>query len=499
VSTLMQAADDRFSIPAQKAINLRTAQSHGLEIVRTIEMADVSGAVVLQTPEMQELLRAIADPNIHGIIAKEFSRLIRPENLADFYLFQAFIDTETTLYLPEGPIDFNTFEGKLIGSFKALWAGRELSQIRERIWDTKETKRRAGKFGQSKICLPYGVDYTESRGWFYKPEAERVREAFRLLASGETSYVVLSELLGVSSPGVKVILQNPVYTGWRVIDKRRDPSPSARRHTVDGRQADRPKIKRAPDEIIRVRVIEEPLVSEEEFFRVQQIIATKRQRHWKARPDYQHRFTYNSFLTCAACGEPVQTGVMRDDYYICKGKRKFRLCSSSYMRRDVLDPKLDSLFAERLTDEPFLRSLAEEMARNYDANQGAARIVRLEAELERLDAKRNRAIDTYIEGRMDKAERDSRLDAINLEIKKVREMIERHHPPVVLSAQELSALFSPFLEWKFLLRDDKHRILSTVIPEIQVADYQVKGLYLALTAGSNNETHVGTGSSRPRA
>jgi hypothetical protein len=47
-------------------------------------MSDVSGTAVLCAPEMQELLRLIESPDIHGVIAKEFSRLMRPENFKDY-------------------------------------------------------------------------------------------------------------------------------------------------------------------------------------------------------------------------------------------------------------------------------------------------------------------------------------------------------------------------------------------------------------------------------
>src|SRR5687767_5615845 len=79
VSTEGQAASDRASIPAQKAVNAKTAAAYGLKIVRTIEMADVSGAAVLRAPEIKQLLELMADTEIHGVVAREFSRLMRPE------------------------------------------------------------------------------------------------------------------------------------------------------------------------------------------------------------------------------------------------------------------------------------------------------------------------------------------------------------------------------------------------------------------------------------
>jgi len=107
VSTEQQAAHDRASIPAQRVANRRTCAHYGLEITRSIEIADVSGASVLLAPEIQELIRLMQSSEIHGVVAREFSRLMRPENFADYALLQVFVDSKTILYLPEGPIDFN--------------------------------------------------------------------------------------------------------------------------------------------------------------------------------------------------------------------------------------------------------------------------------------------------------------------------------------------------------------------------------------------------------
>ena len=47
VSTSVQAAEDRAGLPAQRTANRRTAEQYGLEIVRSIEVIDVSGAAIL--------------------------------------------------------------------------------------------------------------------------------------------------------------------------------------------------------------------------------------------------------------------------------------------------------------------------------------------------------------------------------------------------------------------------------------------------------------------
>jgi DNA invertase Pin-like site-specific DNA recombinase len=200
VSTDRQAASDRASIPAQRTVNQRTCAQHGLEIVRSIEMADVSGACVLLAPETQELTQLMRSPEIHGVVAREFSRLMRPEDFEDFALLQVFVDTKTVLYLPEGPLDFSSKTGRLLGTMRAAIAGMERTEMLERVWSAKEEKRRRGELAQSKIVLPWGVDYENGR-FFYKPEAEKVREAFRQFLGGKQNYLQLSKMLGVTAAG----------------------------------------------------------------------------------------------------------------------------------------------------------------------------------------------------------------------------------------------------------------------------------------------------------
>jgi len=145
VSTEGQATDDKAGLAAQRDVTQRTAAAYGLEIVRTIEMCDVSGTAVLQAPEMQELLRLIESPDIHGVIAKEFSRLMRPENFRDYELLQAFVDTRTVLYLPDGPIDFSSSMGGFMGLIRAGMARIERREILARMNDAKEAMRLASE------------------------------------------------------------------------------------------------------------------------------------------------------------------------------------------------------------------------------------------------------------------------------------------------------------------------------------------------------------------
>ncbi len=500
VSTESQAGDDRASIPAQRTVNRRTAVQYGLDIVRTIEISDVSGAAVLLAPEMRELVRLMAAPEVHGVVAREFSRLMRPENFSDYALLQAFADTKTVLYLPDGPIDLSSKAGRLMGTIRAAIAGLERTEILERIWSAKEEKRRAGKMPQSAITLPFGVGYDKgAERWYYTPEAEKVRAAFRLFLSGETSYYSIGKALGIDPYSLRVIMRNPIYMGWRVIDKRRDPSVAAHKAGKDGRQADRPKILRAPEDVIRVRVINEGLISEAEFRQAQALMDIKKTRHWRNRSNYEHRFVYNGFLTCAACGEVIYTHCRRRDYYICSGRKRKAGCLTPYMRRETLEPVIDSLLSNQLTSRSFLDTLSESWAVKYENNGSQAESARLQSQLTALGAKRERVVDLFVEGVITRGTRDERLASIDRDLRVYGDLLMRELPVQQPTPEQLARVFEPFVEWEFLCRDDKRQLLAVTMPEIRVSEYRIVGVKLLPSAFGTEISHTDRDSWQPPA
>jgi len=467
VSTASQAAEDRASIPAQRMINRKTAAAYGLTIVRSIELSDVSGASVLKAPEIQELLTLMESPEIHGVIAREFSRLMRPENYADYALLQVFVDTSTWLYLPEGPINFASTDGRLLGTLRAAMAGVERLDMLKKSWSAKEEKRKRGELANNANILPFGVAYP----WAYTADAERVRELFRLILSGETSYTEIGKKVGIPMPNVRVILRNPIYTGWRVIDQKRDMSLAGNLIGKDGRQGGRRKIKRGEEEVIRVKVLE-PLITEKEFNQVQQIMDYKRVR----RNDNAENYTYKSFLVCDSCDAPIYVKFKRHHYYICKSRLHSEGCKSSYMRREVVEHDLDILFANKLTKPTVLNRLVKAMQRQRPTPDSH----RLTEQLTALDTKRQRVLDYYFEGGIDKTERDARLAQVEKDKQVLSDLLIKHKPNPNVDTDQLVELFSVFNEFDLLNRRDKRALLGAISPNILIANYAVKGISFSL-------------------
>jgi DNA invertase Pin-like site-specific DNA recombinase len=477
VSTAGQAASDRASIPAQHAANLRTAHQYGLELTgKPVQIADVGGADVLRAPEILAMLKRMEQPEIVGVVCREFSRLMRPDNFADYALLQAFVDCDCTLYLPDGPVDFASKSGRFMGTVKAAIGGMEKTEMLERAWGGKEVKRRDGKLAQSKIVLPFGVDY-ENGQWSYQPaKAQKVRQAFKQVLGGKINYNAIARQLGVTPRGAALILRNPIWMGWRVLDKKRDPSSKAKYLGRDGRQGDRKKMLRKPEDVIRVKVIAKPLLSEANWQRAQEIMDRKATLHWREgrrKGTNPSRFTYAGFLRCALCDQPVHSVLAKRDYYVCKGRREAHACVAPYMDREQLERSLDKLFAEQLTKSKFVARCLAQLRREAKARAGTEDREQLEEAAARLATKRARILDAYLEGVLSVTEREARLATVDGDLAATRARlaeIEATAAPPALTPELLLKTLAVLADWKTWSYEQKRRVLATLAPTILVAD-----------------------------
>ena len=224
------------------------------------------------------------------------------------------------------------------------------------------------------------------------------------------------------------------------------------------------------------------------FHAVQRLMDLKQAKHWRTQPEIERRFTYNGFLTCSDCGEPVHTAYARRDYYACKGRRTTHVCKTRYMCRERLEARLDSLFAVRLTSPAFLDRCLKELKRRDAPDDLAVRVQRLSTDLVSLREKRTRVMDAFFDGTIRREERDSRLAAIDREIQAAQHLLMGSVPSGVVDLDSLIEAFSPLLEWEYWSREQKRTVLATLVPEIRVADYRVTALGLNPSIFSNDNT-----------
>ena len=487
VSTAKQAGADRHSIPAQKAAIEEIAKSNDAVVGWWIEIADVSGSSVMKSPEYKWMFAIMERPDCYGIGAREFSRVVRPVDPADYVLLSIFIRTETKLLLPSGEIDLTKSEHRIMALLLGEFAAKELEEFKRKVWLSKERARLEGKCPtNAEVACPRGVWYTPERGWHYTADSIRVRKAFEMLLAGEHNYAKLSKVVGCSQGSLRKILSNPIYIGWRVIDRKIDSSLAGKIDAADARQGYRKKIARDANDIIRVKVIDDPLISESDFAKAQAIISTKYDRRLRASGNMAKKFLYTGFLTCAECGSkiyPMGRGAARFGNYVCKNRTTaFRKqganCCSHYMGQMRLEAILDEIIETKLTDRAFLETLLRKLRAKDEKRLSAKSVSRMKFDLAALEDKRERVLDNFEDGLISKMKRDEKLASIDESIRLINAEVFKSTTPSTpaLTIDELETYFLPLQDWNFLSYSQRREVLALLHPEIVVSDYAVKGI-----------------------
>lgn len=500
VSTEAQAREDRAGLPAQHAANVRTCQAYGLQVVETIEVV-MSGAKIARSAEMARLLACVSSGRARGIVLAEYSRLFRPDNWDDYQILQRLAEAGAVIYEPGGPTDLDSDHGALSASFKTAFSAYEKRQIRTRTMRGKEEKRRQGKHVAGAFGIPLGFTYSKAAGWQATENLTVVRELFSRFLAGEQNVARLADALGLPRTTARFILTNEVYTGWRVYDERRG---------RDGQRA-----RRAAEDVIRVRLEGlDPVVTEEEFERVQQVLSHKAACR-APRCSLHDEFLYRGFLVCAVDGlaiythyTPVRAGGARHYRYQCRSATPHRRpagtgrCSTGSMSRERLEPVLDAVIAERLTDPGlFLAAIeasrAGEPRRGHDPSEAAL------LRLERVRARRQRILEAFIDGDLSREEKDRRIAAADQEIAAAEAALGVFAPaaPETVTEDDVLALAAAFAEWSFLPRPERRRILEAVAPTFSVSrlpgkrgNFQVEGVRFPFFGASGSTDSV----NRPR-
>jgi hypothetical protein len=95
-----------------------------------------------------------------------------------------------------------------------------------------------------------------------------------------------------------------------------------------------------------------------------------------------------------------------------------------------------------------------------------------------LAARRARIVEAFLDGTLARDDRDARLAAVDAEIAKAKAALGAVRPAAAFDAEELAAVFEPFRDWDLLTRLEKRRLLASLAPEFDIADYEIRGLRL---------------------
>lgn len=495
VSTAEQGADDRAGIARQEAACAKAVVTHGLEVVRRFRLVDVSGTSVQETSEMAELLELVRSGSARGVVVADFDRLLRPDDFRSFAVLQDILEAGAIIYLSDQALDLSTQSGWLTSSLQSVIAGNERTQIMKRMNGAKEAMRRAGKHPGGDMTLPRGVSYDrEAERFFYDDDAEIVRELFHLFHARRIhNYSELARRTGLGRSNVPELLTNPLYIGLRVYDEKRG---RERYASENGRRAAKKRVQRAPDEVIEVRVIEQPLVSEEVFWAVQDVILNKKRRVVHQREDGDLAYLFKGMLRCGYDDEPIYTTgqcVNRrgaPTYYICKRKesqyvRKGLSCQSKAYPGPRLEAHLVGFIADRLASVEYIQAQVAGMV-DHDALARRKRsLEKVRAEIKAVAGKEQRLVDLHVDGAIERGMYDRKMEELRREMARLEAQENALRGTDVAidpeeHAETVTQMALAFCEFPLWKRAEQRQFLEALQPEFWITTEGVTKVSLPL-------------------
>ena len=432
VSTIEQA-EEGYSIDEQNVKIREYCEREGHEIYNLYEDRGISGKNITNRPGIKQLLEDATKNKFDLVVVWKLNRisrklldilnivdLLNKHNIAFRSLTESF-ETET----PSGKLQLNIMGA--IGEF-------ERETISENIKLGMGAKARSGEWCGG-IVLGYDIVEVESSGKKRKKtklqineqEAMTVRRIFDLYSQGYGYKAVVNKVnkeghktkrnraFAVST--IKEILQNPVYIGKIRYNVRQDWS-KKRRNNINANP-------------ILSDGIHEPIIDMETWNKVQVILKERSKKHNKI---YDSEFPLTGILRCPVCGAGMtisrstakrKDGTRRiNEYYSCGNwkNKGTAVCNSNSIRVEVADEYVLNKIMELINDETILRKVVDNINKNKSTKLKPTleQLEQINKEIEKLTDRKNKNIELFEDGILDKNELSTRVKAINNDIEKLK-------------------------------------------------------------------------------
>ncbi|HET7116762.1 MAG TPA: recombinase family protein [Hanamia sp.] len=370
-----EQAEKGFSLRDQKDRLLKYCDAKGIEVIKHFE-DDGYSAKTFKRPQFDLLLDFIKKNK--GVVKKllviKWDRFSRNTE-ASFSMITQMLKLGVEVEAIEQKLD-NTVPENLI--MKALYlAIPEVENLR-RSMNTQSGMRRAMKEGRYVSTAPYG--FRNARDGQNRPilihstMAPVIKKAFELIATGNFQTEVLrkklyKEGLNISRSNFYTLIRNPIYCGKLRIKEYRD----------------------EPEEI--VQGLHEPIVSEDLFYEVQNILDGRK----KAKSKYSivnDAYPMRGFLICPRCGRTLTASSAVGNggkyyYYHCtKGCKERHKSDDTHHAFEVwlndisIRPEIASLYLAIVEDvfktnegdrEADIKKLKDQADKNLEMMDKAAR------------------------------------------------------------------------------------------------------------------------------
>jgi DNA invertase Pin-like site-specific DNA recombinase len=506
VSDAGQAGDDRYGPQRQRTAIEQGAARHNVEIVKWVEIIDVSGRHVQDDPDFlrmgSDLRAGVAD----GVFVAEQSRFVRPGTWKEYGVLDILRDNKKVLWTPGDRLDPSTRGGWYALTVGGMISGDELNTLRERLDGGKIEARKKGKHVGGNHMLPRGVVYLKtfdpvtgkctSAKWAHDGvDSELVRRAYSMLVEENLAFEEIAARIGNgwTGNGIHKTMENPIWRGVRsyrwTVGAEYLPEPTAANPKPKHRR--KLAVRENP---LEVAIDLAPLVSGEVWARSQELIAARKIRWHKSKlkNDGRIRHLATGFASCS-CGQPLYPRFggrgSHLDSYACRTRHKSAAasCGSSPVNREVFDAALESIVTDRLcnadTMMAILSGIREQAAAKPDPNRS-----KIEAAVARYEIGRSSLIDSLGDGEITRAEFKEKM--ARLEANKTALLATLPAPAPKMAESDIVAMlaqaFAGFamLDWAAKRAILQRAVRNVVFRDGAIPEITISGGWLGMGANS---------------
>lgn len=432
VSTTEQA-EEGYSIDEQKRKIREYCEREGHEIYNLYKDRGISGKNINNRPGIKRLLQDATNNKFDLVIVWKLNRISRKlldilnivelldkHNIAFRSLTESF-ETET----PSGKLQLNIMGA--IGEFERETIAENvkmgmLARAREGRWnggvvlgydvveipsDGKKRKNSKLEINEKEACAVRRIFELYSQGNGYKAVVNRInKEGYKTKKNNQFAVAT-----------VKEILNNPVYIGKIRYNVRQDWS-KKRRNKIN------------PDPIISEGQ-HESIIDIETWNKVQVILKERSKKHNKV---YDSEFPLTGILKCPVCGAGMtisrSTSKRKDgtkrvlEYYSCGNwkNKGTAVCKSNSIRVEVADEYVLNKVMELINDKSILKKAIDNIndTRLNKVKPILEELNGISKEIVNLEVKKNKSIELYEDGILDKLELSQRIKIINNDLEKLK-------------------------------------------------------------------------------
>lgn len=478
VSTEEQAKN--FSLKAQEEVVKEFAERKGYEIF-DVYCDDGYSGKDFNRPEVQRLLSDINKDKVDTILVWKVDRLSRNSADALALINNLLKPNNKKLIITSIDIDSSTSNGYMFISLLSTFAEYERASINDRVNIGMQKRAEEGKWNGGQV-LGYDNDKVNKCLVINEKESKLVEEIFLLRAQGLGYKAIVNTLNKrgevtkkdklFSIPGVKLILENPVYIGMVKWGEYRDWNNKRRK---------------GKSEPTYVDGVHDAIIGKELWDKVQKVNKLQEETYSKNR-NFKGDLFLTGVLKCPRCGAGTvmcktkkRNGEGYHIYYMCqayhsKGKSA---CSTNLIKKDIAEQKVLNIISEMVQDDEIVKSVIEKIDNDKQHN-----FEPLVKELKVYQSKLNSLLDN--QAKLDRDYFGNKIEASNYNrlSKNVQFQIEEFQQKVIQQKREIEKLSSSIIDKEVVKNallnfnelfqkaedEEKKMLVRALIKEIQMEE-----------------------------